>query len=244
MTVVESHARSIRSALVACAVALLSVTAASAQIVTRNGDGTISMTGSDLPLGQVLRAIAQVSPFEKLAIDPKAEVRTVTLRLESLPIEQALTVVLQQAGVNYVLAGTVRLVVGDPAAAVAVQQGATQPSANSPEPRELADENRVELPSRSDQADVKHVEPDNAGLERALVFPSGVPASQAGYAVLPFPSQDGAPNLVVLPPRGARPSAGALPGLAVSGATQLSVPVPPELQPLIGPSPKPSPPKK
>jgi hypothetical protein len=224
------------------------VVVASAPMVIRQSDGTVSMTVSDVPLGQVLRAIARVSPFETLAIDPKAEARPVSVKVEAVPIEDALTVVLRNAGVNFVLAGTARLVVGDPTAAVDVQPVQTsQPVASPTGAEDALDQRRAESVSspRPDQAVVQQVEPDHEGLERALVSPAGVPASQAGYAILPFPGSDGAPALVVLPPRGARPGA-ALPGLTPNLVLpQPSAPVPAELRPLLGvPVPKPSPPKK
>lgn len=241
--------RIIYKAALACALTILSVTAASAQTVMRQNDGTISITATGIPLGQLLRAVARVSPFETLAIDPKAEERAVTVALEAVPVEDALATVLRNAGVNFVLSGATRLVVGDPSSAVPVRQiDATPPLANAAGTDRPFDIERVEptSPSRPDQAVLESGEPDRAGLERALVPATGATASQAGYAVLPFPHSDGSPAIVVLPSPGVRPPGGALPGLVSnpdSGAA--GGPVPPQLLPLLGvPLPKLSPPKK
>jgi hypothetical protein len=251
MMPVESQARAIRGMAIACAVAMLWASGASGQTVTRNPDGTISVTASELPLGQVLRAIGQVSPFEKLAIEPSAETRTVTVTLDNTPVEEALKVILDTAGVNYVLARADRLVVGDNAMLPAVQRADSVQPAPLPALAAHADLDRVEpaLPSQPDQTPAQaKVEQDSADLESVLVPPSGVPTFRPSHTVLP--GDNGAVIVVPLPVGRSRPSV-ALPGLGADPTSRpatrqpFMVTVPPELQPLIaGPPQSPSPPKK
>lgn len=243
--------RPVATLVCAAALIMVSVGGASAQTVTRNADGTISLSASELPLGQVLRALGSVRPFEKLVVQPSVEAAPVTLSLVNVSVEEALTAVLHSAGVNYVMAGA-RLVVGD-AAMIADAQRKEKPDAvpSSSEHvrayREMIESPPLSEPDTArDRADQQQAAAD---LDRVLVSPPGVPAFQAGYAVLP--GENGGTTLVPLPIGGARPSGPALPGLGADptsrpvGAVPSWIPVPPGLQALIGvPVGKPSPPKK
>lgn len=224
----------------AWAMIMLSVGGASAQTVTRNADGTISVSASELPLGQVLRAVGSVSPFEKLVIQPAVEGAPVTLSAANVSVEEALTLILRKAGVDYVMAGAARLVVGDAAMLAAAQRNETPEAVRSPAEHVRQYRQIIEQPPPSepdtprDRADQQRTAAD---LERVLVSPPGVPASQAGYAVLP--GENGVATVVPLPVGRPRPSGPALPGLGgdptsrPAAALPSWIPVPPELQALI-----------
>lgn len=247
----RSPCRRIVTVAAVCAIGMLSAGGASAQTVTRNADGTISVSASELPLGQVLRAVGSVSPFEKLAIQPAAEARPVTVSVVNVSVEEALTVILRTAEVHYVMAGPARLVVGDGVVLAGAERNESRGAVRSPgeqtrEDREITEQAR---PSEPDPPRDRAPQQTATDLERVLVSPPGVPASQAGYAVLP--GENGAARVVPLPIGAARASGPALPGLGADPASKPAaplpswIPVPPELQALIGvPVRKSSQPKK
>ena len=233
------------------AMILLSVGAASAQSVTRNPDGTVSVTASALPLGDVLRAVGKVSPFDKLVLQPAVEAVPVTLSVANVSVEEALTLILRNAGVNYVMAGHARLAVGDPAMLASMQrnenpeavQPPAKPTREDPDVTEQTPRSEADPRDRADQSERA------ADLERVLVPPPGAPAYQPGYAVLP--GENGGTTMVPLPLGGTRPAGPSLPGLGSDPASKPGaslpswVPVPAALQPLVAvPVRKTSEPKK
>lgn len=231
--------------LTASTAALLPVREASAQTAARNPDGTISVTASAVPLGQVIRAVGTVSPFERLVIEPSAENHLVTVNLANVSVEDALATILRNAGVNYVSAGATRLAIGD-AVMRAVPARAENPEAMrlpvDPDRVSLkhVDHELAEQAARS-EPDPDRVEPDQeqrrAELETVLVPAPGAPAYRPGFAVLP--GENGGTTVVPLPagprrPTVALPGLGAEPGTTSTAPLPAAVPVPPGLQPLLG----------
>jgi hypothetical protein len=98
-----------RISAVLVAMTFLAASSARAQKVTLAADGRISFHVLQAPLGHVLRAIGEVSPFEKLVISPDVEGRPVTLTVDHVDVDIALLRVLRAADVDYVLAGSRRL---------------------------------------------------------------------------------------------------------------------------------------
>lgn len=226
--------------VVAWAMIMLSVGGASAQSVSRNADGTISVNAAEVPLGQVLRAVGSVRPFEKLVIQPTLEAAPVTLSVANVSVEEALTLILRKAGVNYVMAGAGRLVVGDTVMLAGTPRDDSTVTGQAPAKPARQDRDLTEqaLPPEPDPARARADQEERAAdLERVLVSPPGVPASQAGYAVLP--GENGGTTIIPLPPGGTRPAGPALPGLGSDPTSRpaASLPswiaVPPGLQPLV-----------
>jgi hypothetical protein len=138
---------------VAIAIAMVAGTAAAAQApaVTRATDGRVSVRADGLPLGQLLRELAALTPMD-LRIDPAVEDVSVSMDLVDVPVEHAIYLVLERSGVNSVVAGLyrttdesqIRVVAGVPRDAVAVASTRGREAADE---RASKDDEAVALPT-------------------------------------------------------------------------------------------------
>jgi hypothetical protein len=73
--------------------------------VTRLGGGQVNVKADRVPLGQLLRELAAVTPIPNLVIEPKLEQQTVTAYLEGASVAEAVRKTLEESGVQFVLWG-------------------------------------------------------------------------------------------------------------------------------------------
>ena len=76
-----------------------------AQSVERVGEDQVTVQAEGVTLGALLREIAEVVPIEKLLIDPSVEDKPVQIKLDNVSFSEALTRILEAAGVNYAIQG-------------------------------------------------------------------------------------------------------------------------------------------
>src|SRR5688500_12185213 len=95
-----------RGLLLACALTFAGGVAASADCVTPREPGRVSLDCRSVPLGQVLRALAAVTPIDTKLIDSAAQSAPIYVALENGSVAQALQATLDAAGISFVLYGT------------------------------------------------------------------------------------------------------------------------------------------
>jgi hypothetical protein len=183
--------------LIAVAFVLLCPGAAPGQFARQAQDGTITIHAAEAPLGAVLRQLAEIQRFDRIAISADVEDRAVTLVLENVDVRAALLAVLKSAGVDYVMAigkdgASLRLVVTD-----------VPESASSREERPVLKEVPLNPPAHDGSADIlddaKPEATDDARvaeLERALGQPR-MERAPGTVVELPFPDTTGQPLLAV-----------------------------------------------
>jgi hypothetical protein len=90
----------------ACALTFAgSVAASAADCVTPREPGRVSLDCRAVPLGQVLRALAAVTPIDTKLIDSAAQSAPIHVALENGSVAQALQATLDAAGISFVLYG-------------------------------------------------------------------------------------------------------------------------------------------
>jgi hypothetical protein len=168
---------------------------------------------SGVQLSAALRAVSEVSPFEKITIDSDVATRPVTVWIDRVAPWQAVGAILRDAGVNYVLTsgagGRMRLVAGGRTSGVSASTAATAAPAPFGQPQSPPPDVRMDAGS-DPPFDLIAEDQRLRDLERAL-SPQGPPPNQRGFVELPFPNPDGSPQIVVLPPPGTTPSSPFLP---------------------------------
>lgn len=212
--------------VLACiAVAHTQVDAQSALVVPGDA-GRVSIRTQAAPLGQLLRELAAFTPMD-LRLDPAVEGVSVSVDIADEPIERAIYAVLQESGVNTVVAGlyrrddrvAIRVIAGNPREAVAV---ATTDLSETPSDK-LAVIPLTETPPLPDE-DTLRANKENERLEALAgqasqvdavpapgamtaqawiqaIFPDGgARAPRAGAVVLPFTTDDGRPLTELVPP--------------------------------------------
>jgi len=217
-----------------------------AQTVTPGPDGTISVHAAQVPLATLLRAMAEISPFEKLDVDPEIESTPVTVDVKDSTLRSAVISVLDAAeGVDYVLSASpdgrrLRVVAGrtkgagnlravpapaQPAADMS-ETLARAPDAKKPVPEETAAE---PVDASKDDVTPRTVEYLNAALAQRPT------ARTPGTVIeLPFPGPDGAPLRTVVPPGGVSAASSGLPVGAPRTGAVAAPPSDPGLQALHG----------
>lgn len=187
---------------------------ARAQAVQRVEGGRVSVSVSDVPFGQLLRELAGLASAT-LRIDPAVEDHLVSLDLRLVDVRTALSALLSESTVNYVAVGLetrgpVRIVVGDPRAAVdaEVRTAATTTDdklkaldvplgrAADPTPEEDArhkEDERIsgEIAERPGNNDVPGQVTSEEWL-RVLTRPDGQRTQRQGVVTLPFVDESGA----------------------------------------------------
>lgn len=213
--------------IVLCAAGvLLSPWRVSAQEIQRESDGTVSIRADAIPLGRLLEAVARVTPFQKLVLDPSTADRPVSVTLTAVSMRHALTDILRAAEVDYALATdedgkSVRLIAGNKTFVASAQraQAATPPSVAServedvvvfrPPKQVPADSSTTDAPDTSAGIAGQPADPfagvqRSQELERALSVPR-LHVPPGGIVELPFPGPDGLPQIAIMPPKGVGP---------------------------------------
>lgn len=216
-----------RGIVVAIVAMIVAGAAAGAQspAVTRGDAGHVTVRAQGLPLGQLLRELAALTRMD-LRVDPAVESVSVTVDLANVPIERAIHAVLQESGVNTVVAGlyrlsddvTIRVVAGNPreAAAVALNLGGdteeklTKESDVSTATPPLPDEDTLAADKEQEklaaEAMADETPPPAAGAMTSqawmqAIFPNGgARITRSGPTMLPFIGDDGRPVVEVVPP--------------------------------------------
>jgi hypothetical protein len=209
--------------------ALMSLAAATAgwsqsRAVVGEADGRVSVHAVQAPLGQLLRALAGLTPMD-LRVDPAVAGRPVTLQLDHVFVERAIRQVLVESDVDHVVAGLerqdgsvpIRVVAGDPRRAVpvpAMAEGnpsmardetvaeavAARPGSEEDEGQEA--EPGVPIADQSGDVGAGNT-PGNMTPEQWLqaLAPAGVVRQQrSGPIMLPFVGDDGQALVVNVPP--------------------------------------------
>jgi len=73
--------------------------------VTRLADERVNVKADRVPLGQLLRELATVTPIPKLVIEPKLEQQPVSAYLEGASVAEAIRKTLEESGVQFLLWG-------------------------------------------------------------------------------------------------------------------------------------------
>jgi hypothetical protein len=73
--------------------------------VTRLANDQVDVKADRIPLGQLLRELAAVTPIPTLVIDPKIEQQVVSAYLEKASVEEAVRQTLEQSGIQFLLWG-------------------------------------------------------------------------------------------------------------------------------------------
>jgi hypothetical protein len=73
--------------------------------VTRLGDDHVNVKADRVPLGQLLRELAEVTPISTLVIEPKIEKQTVSAYVEGASVPEAIRKTLEESGVQFLLWG-------------------------------------------------------------------------------------------------------------------------------------------
>ena len=197
---------------------------ASAQDVILSADGTVSVSASEVPLGAMLRAIAAVSPFQRLLIDPDVADRPITAALQHLNVTQALVTILQNAGVDYLMAGSAQLVVvnrkfagksrpttrelsdgtklmGSPALGLTVPAEQTRLSVSISEEDDATLQAQMARQAENEES-IRQSEIGVQELQRILVTPPTIAPPPGSVVELPFPGPGGVPLTAIMPPKG------------------------------------------
>jgi hypothetical protein len=196
---------------------LLFATALSAQEITREPDGTVSVQASNVQLGHLLRALAELGSLEKLVLKGDVDTRRVTLTLAGLTIREALVQVMVIARVDYVLGGA-RLVVGDsesgsdhsstldPVISGRFRESPQQARTFLRKTEATFDTAAAAAPRADAGSAVLEAQLRNANLQEALAVPV-LPLAPGSVVNLPFPSPDGTTPLSEIMPSHQPPQA-------------------------------------
>jgi hypothetical protein len=98
--------RLVRRGLLACVVSCAGAAGAAADCVTPGEPGRVSLDCRAVPLSQVLRALAAVTPIDTKLIDSTAQGTPIYVAKENVSVAQALQATLDAAGISFVLHGT------------------------------------------------------------------------------------------------------------------------------------------
>ncbi len=217
-----------RGIAVAIAAAIVAGETAGAQspAVTRGDAGQVTVHAQGTPLGQLLRELAALTPMD-LRIDPAVEGVSVTTEVVDVPIERAIYAVLQESGVNIVVAGLyrqtddvrIRVVAGNPREAAAVltnlvdateQTAAKEMEAVSISTPPLPDDDTLAAAKAQEKlvadaaADERPATAPGAmtseGWMQSIFLNGGLGASRGGATMLPFAGADGRPVVEIVAP--------------------------------------------
>jgi hypothetical protein len=166
-----------------------------AQQVAPWPDGTLSVHADQVTLGAVLRAIGDVNPFEKLALDPAVEGRLVTVSIERADPLRALMMILESAEVDYAVAGPKRLVVGKSFGVIGLAARVDEPAPDATLPES------IEQTPIDPAAEQLRMQRQNVELEQAFSRPAALPPP-GSVLLLPFPAADGSPLTAIKPAPG------------------------------------------
>jgi hypothetical protein len=164
-------------------------TADATECVTSRGQGRVSLDCRAVPLGQVLRALSNVSPIDTKLIDSSAQATPIYVALPDGTVAQALQATLDAAGISFVLFG------GDGSDLKVYASAATGPStgsatrtASAPRPP-IAEQEFVQ----DEQPDIEEPLPIPETKEPALTTPNFVPTPLKGdgAAVAPVAGSPG-----------------------------------------------------
>jgi len=89
---------------IAVAVGMLA-SPAFAGTVDRKGEDLVNVKADRVPLGQLIRELATVTPIPNLVIDPKLEKQSVTAFIEGASVAEAVRKTLEESGVQFLLWG-------------------------------------------------------------------------------------------------------------------------------------------
>jgi hypothetical protein len=222
---------------------LLTAWPAGAQTVVERADGTISVRATDLPLTDVLHAIGNIRPFEKLDVAAAIETTPVTVEIADVSIRAALIAVLDASpGVDYVLSGSangerLRLVAGKAVTPrTALRTDATPKPSDDAGPPErptirkgMADIRQAAESTQTDRPSDPATELVMEHLTQLLTGPQMRPRPGAAME-LPFPGPDGQPLLVT--PSQVRTAAGSTEPNSSRQSTLIALPSDPGLRDL------------
>jgi hypothetical protein len=142
--------------------------------VTRLANDQVDVKADRIPLGQLLRELAAVTPIPTLVIDPKLEQQVVSAYLEKASVEEAVRQTLEQSGIQFLLWGggvkPLGLYVGD-----------LKKASLSTPPSDLASMTREERKSVRDQLRAEHVD---AVVAPDPVAETALPADTFGNAAV------------------------------------------------------------
>lgn len=158
--------------------------------VTRHGVDQVGVKADRVPLGQLLRELAAVTPIPNLVIEPKLEQQTVTAFIEGASVAEAVRKTLEESGVQFLLWGggaePLGLYVGD-----LKKASLASPASKSPSAADLSAMSREERRAAREQVRAEKAEVAAAAAPPADVAPEDDTPPPDSFAALGMGGGDG-----------------------------------------------------